>query len=179
MCLLCSCTAGKSLKCRLGRSGQGLRFPEEPSSGQSQSPGWYFFQQKSGQVREKTGPEGPAFLVPLLLMFSSPCLLVFVFSFFFFDRFRFLTTLLGSTQTPASNTDLSVTQWPTAPSAHSSSPSKPSNLVRDGGERGEGAARFPSLALPWLLRISLALSGFWYSSLSSDALLPLFTGFAG
>lgn len=97
-----------------------------------------FLRQKPGQVREKTGPGGPAFLVPLPLVFSSPC-------FLDFDRFRFLTTLLGSTQTPASNTDLSVTQWPTAPSALSSSPSSPSSLVR-GRRRGEGAC-FPFLPL--------------------------------
>lgn len=82
-----------------------------------------FLQQKPGQVRQETAPRGPAFLVPLPLVFSLPC-------FLHCDRFRFLTTLLGSTRTPASNTDLSVTQWPTAPSALSSSPSSPSSLVR-------------------------------------------------
>ena len=91
-----------------------------------------FLQQKPGQVREKTGPGGPAFLISLPLVFSSPC-------FLDSDRFRFLTTLRDSTQTPASNTDLSVTQWPTAPSALSSSPSSPSSLVRGQGGRGRGA----------------------------------------
>lgn len=124
-----------------------------------------FLRQKPVQVREKTGPGGPAFLVSLPLVFSSPC-------FLDSDRFRFLTTLLGSTRTPASNTDLSVTQWPTAPSALSSSPSSPSSLVR-GCRRGDGAC-FPSL--PLLLALKDLPCVVW----GQPALpcLPLFDGLA-
>lgn len=112
---------GKAWLWRLGGAGRGRSSPRSFHLARAKALGGFL--QKPGQVREETAPRGPAFLVPLPLVFSSPC-------FLHCDRFRFLTTLLGSTRTPASNTDLSVTQWPTAPSALSSSPSSPSSLVR-------------------------------------------------
>lgn len=123
--------AGKGLEEEAGRRGKGSPRSHQLARAKALAGS---LQQKPGQVREKTGPGGPAFLVLLPLVFSP-------LGFLASARFRFLTTPLGSTRTPASNTDPSVTQWPTAPSAHSSSPSSPSSQVR--GCRGGKGAAFP------------------------------------
>lgn len=167
MCLLWSCTTvlGKAWLWRLGGAGRGCGSPRSHHLARAKAL-VAFLRQKPGQVREKTGPGGPAFLVPLPLVCSSP-------RFLDSHRFRFLTTLLGSTRTPASNTDLSVTQWPTAPSAPSSSPSSPSSLVR-GRRRGEGA-RFPFLPFLLARRGLHALSGTRLLSPVSRSLLDSLT----
>lgn len=139
--------AGTGLDEEAGRRGKGS--PRSHQLARARALGGSL-RQKPGQVREKTGPGGPAFLV-LLPPVSSPL------GFLAPARFRFLTTPPGSTRTPASNTDPSVTQWPTAPSAHSSSPSSPSSQVR-GYKGGKGAA-FPFLLLLLAAKTSRALPG--------------------
>lgn len=135
MCLLCSCTTvlGKAWMRRLGGAGRGCGSPRSHQLARAKALGGSL-RQKPGQVREKTGPGGPAFLVLLPAVSSPRCFLAP-------HRFRFLTTPPGSTRTPASNTDPSVTQWPTAPSARSSSPSSPSSQVR--GWKGGDGGSFP------------------------------------
>lgn len=161
MCLLCSCTTvlGKAWM-RLGGAGRGCGSPRSHQLARAKALGGSL-RQKPGQVREKTGPGGPAFLVLLPPVPSPACFLAP-------DRFRFLTTPPGSTQTPASNTDPSVTQWPTAPSARSSSPSSPSSQVR-----GCKGADFPFLLLLLAPKVSYALSGVWSLFSVSSSLLDL------
>lgn len=135
-----------------GRSSGGLCFPGDLCSARSRSPAWFPSAAAGPGVRAKRScrnSEGPDFFIPLA-GFLPPCFLAFA-------RFRFLTTLPGSTRTPASNTDLSVTQWPTALSARSSSPSKPSSPVRGWGGAAGSRGPSPFLSLCWLLRVCEAL----------------------
>lgn len=68
--------AGKGLDEEAGRRGKGLRFPEEPSAGQSQSPGWFPSAEARPGERENwswgTSFLGPAPCRVLMTVFSCP-----------------------------------------------------------------------------------------------------------